>query len=94
MSKTMVCNILSIDGFTEGADGNVMAMPMDHAFDLYNAERMGTAASVLLGARRTAAGVGDSRSVVPSGATGEDVLHAQAPPQGVPRGRRARGSQP
>lgn len=46
------------------------------------------------GAWGTAAGVGDSRSVVPSGATGEDVLHAQAPPQGVPRGRRARGSQP
>ena len=49
MSKVIVTNIVSVDGYTEGPDGNVMAMPMDHAFDEHNAERMQAAGSLLLG---------------------------------------------
>jgi dihydrofolate reductase len=49
MSKVIVTSILSVDGYTEGPGGNVMAMPMDHAFDEYNAERMRAAGSLLLG---------------------------------------------
>ena len=40
---------MSVDGYTEGPGGNVMAMPMDHAFDEHNAERMQAAGSLLLG---------------------------------------------
>ena len=50
MSKVVISSILSIDGYTEGPGGNVMAMPMDHAFDEHNAERMRTAGSILFGA--------------------------------------------
>ena len=49
MSKVVVTNIVSVDGYTEGPGGNVMVMPMDHAFDDYNAERMRSAGSLLLG---------------------------------------------
>ena len=49
MSKVIVTNSMSVDGYTEGPGGNVMAMPMDHAFDEYNAERMRSAGSLLLG---------------------------------------------
>ena len=49
MSKVVVCNIVSVDGYTEGPGGNVMVMPMDHAFDEHNAERMRAAGSLLLG---------------------------------------------
>ena len=49
MSKVIVTSILSADGYTEGTGGNVMAMPMDHAFDEHNAERMRSAGSLLLG---------------------------------------------
>jgi dihydrofolate reductase len=49
MSKVVVTSIVSVDGFTEGPGGNVMAMPMDHAFDDYNAERMRSAGSILFG---------------------------------------------
>jgi dihydrofolate reductase len=50
MSNVVVSSILSLDGCTEGPGGNVMAMPMDHAFDEHNAERMRAAGSVLFGA--------------------------------------------
>jgi dihydrofolate reductase len=50
MSKVIVTSIVSVDGYTEGPGGNVMAMPMDHAFDEHNAERMQAAGSLLLGA--------------------------------------------
>ena len=50
MSKVVVTSIVSVDGYTEGPGGNVMVMPMDHAFDEYNAERMRTAGSLLFGA--------------------------------------------
>ncbi len=49
MSKVIVTSIVSVDGYTEGPGGNVMAMPMDHAFDEHNAERMQAAGSLLLG---------------------------------------------
>ena len=50
MGKVVVSSIVSVDGYTEGAGGNVMAMPMDHAFDEHNAERMRAAGSILFGA--------------------------------------------
>jgi len=49
MSKVVVATIISVDGYTEGPGGNVMAMPMDHAFDEHNAERMRSAGSILFG---------------------------------------------
>lgn len=50
MGKIVVCTMLSIDGYTEGQGGNVMAMPMDEAFALHNIERTRTASSFLFGA--------------------------------------------
>jgi dihydrofolate reductase len=50
MSKVVVSSIISVDGYTEGPGGNVMAMPMDHAFDEHNAERMRSAGRILFGA--------------------------------------------
>ena len=49
MRKLVVCNIVSLDGFYAGADDNVMALPMDGAFDTYNAERLRAADTLLLG---------------------------------------------
>lgn len=49
MRKVIVCNIVSLDGYYEGPGGNVMALPMDEAFDAYNRERIEAAGSVLLG---------------------------------------------
>jgi dihydrofolate reductase len=50
MSKIVVVNMLSLDGYTEGPGGNVMALPMDEAFDSHNAERLRAADSILFGA--------------------------------------------
>jgi dihydrofolate reductase len=52
MRKLIVTNIVSLDGQYEGPGGNVMALPMDHTFDVHNAERL-RAADVLLLGRRT-----------------------------------------
>ncbi len=49
MSLT-VCNIMSLDGFYAGSDGNPLVLPMDAAFDAYNLERLRAADSLLLGA--------------------------------------------
>lgn len=49
MRKLVVCNIMSIDGYFTGPGGNVMVMPMDQAFDDYNAERLRAADTLLLG---------------------------------------------
>jgi dihydrofolate reductase len=49
MRSVIVCNIMSIDGYYEGPDGNVMALNMDEAFDAYNLERIRNAGTVLLG---------------------------------------------
>jgi len=49
MRKLIVCNIISLDGFFSGLDGDVMAMPFDHGFSDYNAERLRAADTLLLG---------------------------------------------
>lgn len=49
MRKLIVCNIMSLDGYYEGPDKNVMALPFDQAFDAYNAERLRSADTLLLG---------------------------------------------
>jgi dihydrofolate reductase len=49
MRKLIVTNIMSLDGYYEGPGRNVMALPMDGAFDAYNLERMQAADIVLLG---------------------------------------------
>ena len=50
MRKLIVTNIVSLDGFVAGPGNDVMAMPMDHAFNESNAERMRAADTMLLGA--------------------------------------------
>jgi dihydrofolate reductase len=50
MRKVVVTNIVSLDGYAAGPGGDVMALPMDHAFDEHNAERMRVADTLLLGA--------------------------------------------
>lgn len=49
MRKLIVTNIVSLDGCYEGPGHNVMVLPMDHSFDTYNAERLRTADTLLLG---------------------------------------------
>jgi dihydrofolate reductase len=49
MGKLIVCNIVSLDGYYTGPGGDVMVMPMDQAFDAYNAERLRAAETLLLG---------------------------------------------
>jgi dihydrofolate reductase len=50
MRKLIVTNIVSLDGFIAGPGGDVMAMPMDHAFDESNVEHMRAADTILVGA--------------------------------------------
>lgn len=50
MGKIVVSSLVSVDGYTEGPGGDVMAMPMDQAFGIHNAERMAQASSLLFGA--------------------------------------------
>jgi hypothetical protein len=50
MGRIVVCTMLSIDGYTEGPGGDVMAMPMDEAFAWHNVDRMRSASSFLFGA--------------------------------------------
>jgi dihydrofolate reductase len=49
MRKLIVSNIMSLDGYYEGPGKNVMVLPMDEAFDTYNAERLRAADTLLLG---------------------------------------------
>jgi hypothetical protein len=42
---------VSLDGYFEGPDKNVMALPMDGFFDEHNLERLRAADTLLLGAR-------------------------------------------
>ncbi|HEU4540953.1 MAG TPA: dihydrofolate reductase family protein [Jiangellaceae bacterium] len=49
MRKLIVCNIMSLDGYYAGPGGDVMAMPFDMGFDEYNAERLRSASTLLLG---------------------------------------------
>ena len=48
MRKLIVSNIMSLDGYYEGPGENVMVLPMDEAFDAYNAERLRAADTLLL----------------------------------------------
>lgn len=50
MRKLVVSNLMSLDGYVTGPGSDVMAMPMDHAFDESNAERMRDAGTLVLGA--------------------------------------------
>ena len=50
MRRIVVTNIVSLDGYHEGASQGVMELPMDPAFDSYNLERFRAADTVLLGA--------------------------------------------
>lgn len=49
MRKLIVCNIISLDGFFEGPNHDVMALPFDQGFGEYNVERLKTADTLLLG---------------------------------------------
>jgi dihydrofolate reductase len=51
MGKIVVCTMVSIDGYTEGRGGDVMALPLDEAFARHNEDRARTASSFLFGAR-------------------------------------------
>jgi dihydrofolate reductase len=49
VSKIVVSTMISIDGYTEGRDGNVMAMPLDLTFAEHNADRVRAAGHLLFG---------------------------------------------
>ncbi|MFC0624587.1 dihydrofolate reductase family protein [Kribbella deserti] len=49
MRKLIVTVIVSLDGYFEGPGKNVMALPMDPAFDAHNLERLRAASTLLLG---------------------------------------------
>jgi riboflavin biosynthesis pyrimidine reductase len=46
----IVTNIVSLDGYVADEDGDSTALPMDDAFDAYNAERLRSADTLLVGA--------------------------------------------
>jgi dihydrofolate reductase len=49
MRKLIVWNMVSLDGYYEGPDGDVMVLPLDGSFDIYSAQRMREADTLLLG---------------------------------------------
>jgi dihydrofolate reductase len=49
MRRLIVSNIMSLDGYCEGPGKNVLVLPLDEAFDAYNAERLRAADTLLLG---------------------------------------------
>lgn len=49
MAKVVVSSMVSIDGYTEGAGGDVSQMPMDLAFAEHNADRVRSAGRLLFG---------------------------------------------
>lgn len=49
MAKLIVSNLVSLDGYCAGPGGNLGVLPMDAAFNAYNAERLRTAGTLLLG---------------------------------------------
>lgn len=46
----IVSNLMSLDGYVAAVDGNPTVLPMDDAFDAYNAERLRSAGTLLVGA--------------------------------------------
>ena len=55
MGKIVVCTMVSIDGYTEGRGGDVLALPLDEAFARHNEDRVRSAARSSSGPRPTAA---------------------------------------
>ena len=49
MAKIVVSSMVSVDGYTEGAGGDVSQMPMDLAFAEHNADRVRSAGRLLFG---------------------------------------------
>lgn len=49
MSKVVVSSLISVDGYTEGRGGDVLAMPMDQVFSQHNVERVREAGHFLFG---------------------------------------------
>ncbi|WP_322410653.1 dihydrofolate reductase family protein [Microbacterium invictum] len=49
MAKIVVSSMVSLDGYTEGAGGDVSQMPMDRAFAQHNADRVRAAGRLLFG---------------------------------------------
>jgi hypothetical protein len=41
MSKLIVCNMMSLDGYYAGPGNNVMVLPLDEAFDAYRHAQVG-----------------------------------------------------
>lgn len=50
MAKIVVSSMVSLDGYTEGSEGDVSQMPMDLAFAEHNADRVRSAGRLLFGA--------------------------------------------
>ena len=50
MRKVIVTTLMSLDGYVAGTDGGFEKMPIDGSFSEYNAERLRTADTLLLGA--------------------------------------------
>ena len=53
MRKLVVCNIVSLDGFYSGPDGNVMVMPFDLASPITTLNSSGRLILCFSGASRT-----------------------------------------
>ena len=51
MRKLIVSNLVSLDGYIAGPDGNLMAMPFDESFSERNVELLRDADTILLGRR-------------------------------------------
>ncbi|MPZ96321.1 MAG: deaminase [Propionibacteriales bacterium] len=49
MSKLVVCNLMSLDGYIAGPGGDVMVLPLDESFSAYNIERLRAADTMLVG---------------------------------------------
>jgi dihydrofolate reductase len=49
MRKLVVCTMISLDGRSDGPGGDVTALPFDGGFNAYNAERVGTADTLVVG---------------------------------------------
>ena len=67
MGRIVASSFVSLDGYTEGAGGDLSAMPFDGAFNAHNAELMASAAGVLFGGRffRQAVGYWPTASASP-----------------------------
>ncbi|HEY6746362.1 MAG TPA: dihydrofolate reductase family protein [Mycobacteriales bacterium] len=73
----IVSNIVSLDGYVAAADGNSTVLPMDGAFDAYNAERLRTADTLLVGANSYRGFASFWPRVLREPETVVDEIHAQ-----------------